>query len=451
MIFSSFIFVFGFLPLLVLCYFISPKKMKNYVLLIFSLFFYFWSSPLYALLLLVTVIGNYWAAIAIAKYEKRLILILAVSGNLLPLIYFKYFNFLITIINDVFQGRIAVINVLLPVGISFYTFQILSYLFDVYRKEVEVEKDFFKLLLYVCLFPQLMAGPIVRYRDLSYELSERETSFATVAAGLERFIYGLAKKMILANHLGQLADIIFDLSSLTTDIAWLGAVAYTLQIYFDFSAYSDMAIGLAKIFGFNYLENFNYPYIAKSITDFWRRWHISLSMWFRDYVYIPLGGKRRRQILNLTIVWFLTGLWHGAAFSFLLWGLYFLVFLLLEKYLLKIDKLPIINHLYTLFVVIISWVIFRSGSISGCMAYLKVMFVPTFKSFDWVIIYLQSYYPYLLGGLLLSTPFYPWFLEKVKDNCFLQIMKYVCLLILFVVTVAFMTRSTYNAFIYFRF
>ena len=353
MVFSSAIFVFCFLPILFLFYFLLPKKCKNVVLLIFSLIFYAFGGVNYLFTMLLTVFVSYLGGILLQKSKnKKLVLFFTVGINLLFLIYFKYTGFILTNINNLFSASISIPDIIMPIGISFYTFQSLCYVIDVYRGEVSVQKNYFLLLLYVSLFPQLVAGPIVRYKTIENEIKKRSTTVDDFCYGIERFILGLAKKVIIANQMGKLADIVFSGESFTTPVVWIGAIAYMMQIYFDFSAYSDMAIGIGRIFGFKFLENFNFPYIAKSITDFWRRWHISLSTFFRDYIYIPLGGNKcskMRQIFNMSVVWLLTGLWHGASWNFVLWGIYYLVILILEKFVFKnvLEKIP--NFLRTNF------------------------------------------------------------------------------------------------------
>ena len=341
----------------------------------------------------------------------------------------------------------------------------MSYVIDVYRKKVKVQKNFFTLLLYVSLFPQLVAGPIVRYETIEKELTSRETTFDDLVYGIRRFILGLAKKVIIANQMGALADIIFTSNNLSTPIAWLGAFAYTFQIYFDFSAYSDMAIGLGRIFGFKFLENFNFPYIAKSVTDFWRRWHISLSTWFRDYVYIPLGGNRKgilRQIFNLFVVWVLTGFWHGAEWNFVIWGFYYFIFLILEKFVLKkiLKKTPsVLLHIYTMFIVIIGWVIFRCDNLNTLTMFFKELFSfnVTEYGINELLIYLESYGVYFILAIIFSFPTYYKIIDKIdsinnkKVKLFLDICHYLGLIILFVITIMFLAKSSYNPFIYFRF
>ncbi len=467
MVFSSAIFLFGFLPLLLGLYFLAKDKYRNYILLAFSLIFYGFGGPKLLIMMITVVMIDYIAAMLVDKYKsnklRRLILFITVILNVGTLFYFKYMGFTVSVINRLVSLNIPVPEIVLPIGISFYTFQAMSYVIDVYRREVRGEHNPFNVLLYVSMFPQLVAGPIVRYKTVAEEITKRTITIAGFALGLERFIFGLAKKLIIANNTGKLADVIFSTSDLATPLAWLGAVAYALQIYFDFSAYSDMAIGLGKIFGFNFEENFNYPYISKSVTEFWRRWHISLSTWFRDYVYIPLGGNRlgiKRQILNLFIVWSLTGIWHGAAINFLLWGLYYFVFLVLEKFVLKnvLDKLPKwIDHIYTLFVILIGWVLFRAEGMTECIRMLKALFIPhmTTTTLQQLGIYLESYGVYLGLGLVLSMPVFPKIKEllqiKFKENLIVKALYYMFVIGVFVLGIIFLSQATYNPFIYFRF
>ena len=467
MVFSSAIFLFGFLPLLLGLYFLAKDKYKNYILLIFSLIFYGFGGPKLLVMMIAIVMIDYIAAMLLDKYTsekiRKGIIILTVVLNIGTLFYFKYMGFAVSVINRLASLSIPVPEMVLPIGISFYTFQAMSYTIDVYRREVKANKNPFNVLLYVSMFPQLVAGPIVRYKTVAEEIEKRKVTLDDFTLGLERFIFGLAKKLIIANTTGKLADNIFEAEVLATPLAWLGAISYALQIYFDFSAYSDMAIGLGKMFGFNFEENFNYPYISKSVTEFWRRWHISLSTWFRDYVYIPLGGNRKgikRQIFNLFIVWSLTGIWHGAATNFLLWGLYYFIFLVLEKFVLKkfLDKLPKwIGHVYTLFVVLIGWVLFRAEGLTECARVLKAMFVPTVidTTFAQLGIYLQSYGLYILGGIILSMPVFPkvkqYITKKYERKIWVNILYYLCVLGIFAVSVIFLSQATYNPFIYFRF
>ena len=326
MVFTSISFIYYFLPLLLICYFVVPKKFRNIILLMFSVLFYFYGEPKYMLLMLIEVLISYVVGLLIDKYKSKNILIIGIFIHVLLFGIFKYFNFVIINVNNLFHSNLNLLNVVLPIGISFYTFQIISYEIDVYNKKVNVQSNILKYFLYVFLFPQLIAGPIVRYQDVNNEIDNRNVTFEMFARGVRRFIIGLSKKVIIANNLGELCNIYLNLGDKSVLFTWIFAISYMLQIYFDFSGYSDIAIGLGKMLGFNFPENFNYPYMAKSITDFWRRWHMTLSSWFRDYVYIPLGGNKKgvlKQIRNILIVWLLTGLWHGASWNFIVWGLYF--------------------------------------------------------------------------------------------------------------------------------
>ena len=368
MVFSKPIFLFGFLPIVLLLYYIAPRRLRNTVLFAASLIFYAWGEPKLVLLMIATIVVDYCAGLIIERFSEkkkasRAILVAALVINLGLLGIFKYANFMIESINALVGGNIGLLNIVLPIGISFYTFQSLSYVIDVYKKVVPVERNILNFATYVTLFPQLIAGPIVQYKTIADELSERQESFALFSEGIWRFAVGLGKKVIIANQIGSVwTEISGSPESLTVGKAWIGALAFTFQIYFDFSGYSDMAIGLGKMFGFNFLENFNYPYISKSITEFWRRWHISLGTWFKEYVYIPLGGNRKglkRQIFNILVVWMLTGLWHGASWNFVVWGLYFGLILVLEKaFLLKIfAKIPAaFAHIYSILLIVFGWV-----------------------------------------------------------------------------------------------
>ncbi len=466
MVFSSAIFIFLFLPLVLLCYFLSPRKLKNYVLLFFSLVFYIFGGPKFLLVLLAVVLIDYVGAILIHKTnKKKLFLILTITCNILVLVYFKYTGFFLENVNSIFGLKITIPKIVLPIGISFYTFQAMSYVIDVYRNKVKLQKNFLTLLLYVSLFPQLVAGPIVRYETIEDELNNRKETFNDISEGIKRFILGLAKKVIIANQMGLLADTIFGLNELSTPVAILGGIAYMFQIYFDFSAYSDMAIGLGRIFGFKFLENFNFPYISKSITEFWRRWHISLSTWFRDYIYIPLGGNRKgikRQIINMLIVWLLTGFWHGAEWNFVLWGLYYFIFLVLEKFVLNkfLDKLPnVLKHVYAIVVIYFGWILFRCDSMELLKHYFNALFSFNFSamSFNEILIYLESYYVYFILAIIFSTPVYYKLVEKIssvknkKLKLVLDIIHYLGLIVIFIITIMFLAYSSYNPFIYFRF
>ena len=406
MLFSSTVFLVFFLPLLLVCYFCVPRRWidaRNMVLLVFSIVFYAWGGVRYLLLLIASMAANYLAGRIMGWCRtpagRKATLFFALAVNLGLLGYYKYTGFAVSCLQTL-GLQIPSVQIVLPIGISFFTFQGLSYVIDVYRGDAQVQRDPLKIALYISLFPQLVAGPIVRYTTVEQELMSRNHSLECFSQGLVRFLFGLAKKMLLANPMGSMADQVFGLPAgqLGTLLAWTGAITYTLQIYFDFSAYSDMAIGLGKMFGFTFLENFNYPYISASVTEFWRRWHISLSTWFRDYVYIPLGGNRcsrARQILNLLITWSLTGMWHGADWTFLAWGLYFGVLLILEKYVIKdlLDKLPrLLRHGYTMILVICGWVLFRADSMAHAGSFLSVMFTRfTAEGADRVVYYLLQY------------------------------------------------------------
>ena len=383
MVFSSLEFLCIFLPTVFLLYTVIPvHRVRNALLIVFSLVFYAYGEPVYVLLMIASSLANYLCALWIGKTgsNKKLPLVIAVVINLGTLVFFKYTGMLVTAFNAVTHLAIPVPAIALPIGISFYTFQALSYVIDVYRGEVGVQKNYFKVLLYISFFPQLIAGPIVRYHDIAAQIDNRSQNITQIAQGLRRFICGLAKKVLIANTMGQAADIIFaqNTSSLGFMSAWVGAVAYLFQIYYDFCGYSDMAIGLGKMFGFTFKENFNYPYGARSIQDFWRRWHISLSTWFKEYLYIPLGGNRKgkaRTALNKIIVFLLTGLWHGANWTFVLWGLWHGLFLMLEQYLPFLKKLPkAIGHIYTVLVVLLGFVVFRADTISYGFGYIGRMF-----------------------------------------------------------------------------
>lgn len=467
MVFSSAVFLFGFLPILLILYFVAKDKYKNYVLLLFSLIFYGFGGPKLLVLMLAVVLVDYICAVILDKTKsqkkRKLIITGTIILNILVLYVFKYLGFSIDIINRLAKLNIPVPEITLPIGISFYTFQSMSYVIDVYRREVKAERNPLKVLLYVSMFPQLVAGPIVRYKTVAEEINNRKITLQDFTLGLERFILGLFKKLVIANNTGKLADNIYGLDILTTPLAWLGAISYALQIFFDFSAYSDMAIGLGKMLGFNFDENFNYPYISKSITEFWRRWHISLSTWFRDYIYIPLGGNKKgiiRQIINLFIVWSLTGLWHGAAVNFWIWGIYYFIFLILEKFVLKkiFKKLPNwLLHVYTLLIVIVGWVIFKLEGISNILKTLKVMFVPTITdtTMAQLKIYFESYWLYLVLGIVFSTPIFIKLKEclftKFNKNIVVTSMYYLFLIGVFVLDIIFLSQATYNPFIYFRF
>lgn len=419
MVFSSIVFLFAYLPAVLFLYFVlAPNRVtKNYVLLVFSLLFYAWGGIHLVPLILYSIVSNYFFGRMVTHpATKKPWMILAVFSNIGVLFCFKYVSFLSENLHLLFP-TIPFVEIALPIGISFYTFQGLSYVIDVYREDVPCEKNLANVALYVALFPQLVAGPIVRYSTVASEIKNRHESIETVSAGFQRMLFGLGKKVLIANQIGQLADTVFSqtASYLSTGMVWLGLFAYSLQIYFDFSGYSDMAIGLGRIFGFHFLENFDYPYISTSITEFWRRWHISLSSWFRDYLYIPLGGNRvtkKRHLLNLLIVWSLTGIWHGAAWNFLLWGLYYGLLLIVEKYLLGdcLKRLPRgLQHLYALFLILVGWLIFRATDFIQIIAFLKAMFgcaIDGLWNHQATYLLLQYRWDFAVAGLL-SLPIYP--------------------------------------------
>lgn len=432
MVFSSLEFLLGFLPCLLVIYFIIPAKvrwLRNLVLLAFSLFFYQWGADQLVLLMVASILVNYLGGLMAGRRDHPVLAkfgvwFAAVLGLGL-LGWFKYAGFLAQTVCDL-GFAIPVPHITLPIGISFFTFQGLSYVIDVYRGDAPTQKNPLDVALYVALFPQLVAGPIVRYTTVMEDITHRRETLDEFAAGVTRFCFGLAKKMVIANAMGQIADGVFDQTAANLDpgLAWVGALAYTFQIYFDFSAYSDMAIGLGRMFGFHFLENFNYPYISKSVTEFWRRWHISLSTWFRDYVYIPLGGNRCvkwKHVRNITVVWLLTGLWHGAAWTFILWGVWFCLLLPGEKFLWGgvLNKMPaLVRHGYTMLAVVISWVLFRSVDLPQAWAYLGAMFGQTtgLAQDGQAAYYLLEYWPEWLLAIVASLPVKGWLQEKLKQG-----------------------------------
>ena len=459
MVFSSIYYLFFFFPIFFLIYYLVPFKIKNYILLFFSLLFYAWGEPIYIILMIFSCLINYVYALISHKFKhEKLLLIICIIINVLILGFFKYADFLIGIINSIFKLNIDTLNLGLPIGISFYTFQTMSYSIDVYNNHVKAEKNFFYFSTYVSMFPQLIAGPIVRYETISDQLYKREINFEHFSNGIIRFIHGLFKKVLIANNMGLLFTSITNLNEISILSAWLGSIAFTLQIYFDFSGYSDMAIGMGEMLGFKYLENFNYPYVANSITDFWRRWHISLSTWFKDYVYIPLGGNRCKKIINIRnilIVWTLTGIWHGANYNFIIWGLYYGIILIIEKYLLGnyIKKLPnIIKHIYTLFIIVIGWVIFAFTDINLLVGYVDNMFnIFKYKFIDNIFIFnLLNYGIIILIGILLSTPIYKYFNSKI-DNKLKKTVYIIVHIILLLITISCLVSDSFNPFLYFRF
>lgn len=465
MLFSSLTFIFIFLPLTLIIYFISKDKYKNNILLLVSLIFYSWGEPKNIFLILLSIIVNYYLAIFIDKSKKysSLFFVIALIFNIELLFIFKYLDFTLLNINKLFNIDIELANLTLPIGISFYTFQILSYVVDVYRKKIKVQKNILNLSMYISFFPQLIAGPIVRYETIEEELTNRTHSIEKFTSGLERFIIGFAKKIIISNNLALIVDTIYNSSELINSgalIIILASLSYTLQIYYDFSGYSDMAIGLGKIFGFTFLENFNYPYISKSITDFWRRWHISLSSWFRDYVYIPLGGNRvskLKWIRNILIVWTLTGLWHGASWNYIIWGLYYCFFLLAEKLFLNkiLDKLPtLLRWIYMFTIVNVGWIIFRIENISDLTNVLTQLI--TFKNTNIEEFISKNYtlinnIPYILIAIIFMFPIKQKMDLKYQNNQIYNIINKIILLILFIISIFYLINNSYNPFIYFRF
>ncbi len=466
MLFSSMTFVYMFLPIVCLIYLCSKRELHNAILLTASILFYAWGEPRYLAIMLLTIIVNYAGAIAIERFNshKKIPLIITILINLGFLAYFKYFNFVIDNINTIFSANIKLIEIILPLGISFYTFQAMSYLIDVYRGECKAQKDFYKLALYICLFPQLIAGPIVKYHDIAEQIDSREVNFDKVQYGVKRFIIGLSKKMLIANTLGAIADKIFIQSpdTFTPLVAWIGAFAYSFQLFFDFSGYSDMAIGLGAIFGFKFLENFNYPYISKSITEFWRRWHISLSTWFKQYLYIPLGGSKcgiKKTCFNLAVVFFLTGLWHGASWTFIIWGIWNGFFIILEKITgwhkdIQGIWINVTKHIYAIFVFIIGWVLFRSEDLGYAFTYIKNMFgLVNVHDISYALPYYIDTYEIIMftAALLCSLPIFKNILNVTKANKTLYAFVNLWLLFLFLLSSATIAASTYNPFIYFRF
>lgn len=468
MLFSSIVFLFTFLPAVMILYYLLPVRFRNVILLLASLVFYAWGEPVYLFLMLLSILFNYFSGLDIARnlQDKRAAkrsLVFNLIINLAVLGFFKYEGFLLDTLNGILPVHISYHALPLPIGISFYTFQILSYIIDVYRGNVKVQTNLPNFALYVTMFPQLIAGPIVQYADVDEQLASREVSRTKFGEGSMYFIRGLAKKVLLANTSGMIFTEVSGLAkgNIAVMTAWLGAFAYMFQIYFDFSGYSDMAIGLGKMFGFEFNMNFNYPYVSKSITEFWRRWHISLSSWFRDYVYIPLGGNRVskiKHIRNLLIVWFLTGLWHGAAWNFVAWGLYYGVILIIEKYLLSpvLDRLPdVVRHIYSIVLVVIGWVLFFSSSFGQAADYIRVMFGAGAHGFaDRESMYLLT--SNLILWLILifgSTPLvhfrYEHMLRTKKWNT--TIINSVVYAALFIVCIAYLVTETYNPFLYFRF
>lgn len=464
MVFSSLSFLFFFLPLLLVVYYISKDNYKNYILLVFSLIFYSWGEPVYVLLMILSIIINYIVAILIDKYKdkkiKKMILIIGIIIDIGLLFYFKYSNFFIDILNNIFGLSYKITEIVLPIGISFYTFQEISYLVDVYLKRIKVQKNIFNLGTYISFFPQLIAGPIVRYKDIEKQLKKRSHTFEKFTEGIRRFMIGFCKKVLIANNAAIICNTIFnsyDLESYKGIVLIIGIISFTIQIYYDFSGYSDMAIGLAKMFGFELLENFNYPYIATSIKDFWKRWHISLSSWFKDYIYIPLGGSRVsiiKYIINILIVWLLTGLWHGANWNFIIWGLYYAILLLIEKVLRKYTvKIPIIfKWIFTFILINIGWLIFKIEDINILLNVFKNMFILDEGNF---ILFITKHFSiinqmiFVIIGLIFMFPIYKKL--KEKNNNIINWILDITICLLFILSICSLISNSYNPFIYFRF
>ena len=465
MVFSSILFLFIYLPAVLAVYYLVPVRFRNLWLFVVNLVFYGWGEPVYILLMLFSICINYTSGLLIDKFRResrraKTVLAVNTAVNLLLLFFFKYFDLVAETLSRLPGIMIPSLGLTLPIGISFYTFQSMSYPIDVYRGDGRAQKNFIKFGTFVALFPQLIAGPIVRYKDIADQLDDRRETLDKFASGVERFIIGLGKKVLIANNIGLLWDAYANAapSSLTFVGAWLAAMAFSLQIYFDFSGYSDMAIGLGRMLGFEFLENFNYPYISRSVTEFWRRWHISLGNWFKDYLYVPLGGNRmglKRQILNIIIVWACTGIWHGASWTFLFWGLYYAFFLLLEKtFLLKLlHRLPrFVGHLYTLLVAISGWVIFQQTSVSQTLVFFRAMY--GFGEAGFVsgtdLYYLAGFALLLLVGIFASLPVGAKLFRRLPERVRHAAVP-VLILVVLTVTTAYLVDSTYNPFLYFRF
>lgn len=458
MVFSSILFIFKFLPISLSVYFLTPKKYKNLSLLILSLFFYSWGEPKYFPLIIASITIDFFIAKTIElnrsnKVLCRNMLLISLTFNLGMLFLFKYSNFFINNLNNFFNLSISKFTLTLPLGISFYTFQTLSYTIDVYRDNTKAESNIIDFAAFVSLFPQLIAGPIVKYRDINIQLKNRIIDYNKISDGIAEFIFGLGKKVLIANNVGMLWNEIqiLGFKNISTPLAWLAIISFALQIYFDFSGYSSMAIGLGKILGFDFPINFNFPYISRSITEFWRRWHISLGSWFKEYVYIPLGGNKVskcNQYLNLLIIWFLTGFWHGAEYNFILWGIFFFLTISFEKAILLrfLDKYKIISHIYTLIALLIGWSIFAIININELLLFLKKLFIFS-SGTDWMY-YLSNYFIILSIACLLSTPLLKnIYIKYMKKQWILNII----LVFIFILSIAYLVDATYNPFLYFRF
>ena len=483
MVFSSIPFLYYFLPIVLCIYFIVPSKLKNIVLLLSSLFFYYWGEKVYTIVMIVMALSGYVHGLFIDKYrgtkKSKIALISSIIVGLSGLLVFKYADFAITNVNSIFGSNIGLLNLVLPIGISFYTFQILSYTIDLYNGKAELQKNPLNFMTYVVLFPQLIAGPIVRYVDVQRELNSRKHSLEMISYGAMRFVIGLSKKVLIADRMSEFCNVFRNQSQavafnssieVSVLFVWLYAIAYGLFIFFDFSGYSDMAIGLGKIFGFNFLENFNYPYISKSITEFWRRWHISLGSWFRDYIYIPLGGNRVAKwkwFRNIFVVWALTGFWHGAKWAFIAWGLMFGILLMIEKLFLGkwLEKLPsIFSRIYVIFFILISWIIFDAGMGAGItgnltIAFERIKMMLGFGNIPFItadtIYYLRSYLVMFIIAIIASTPLVKILVNKIKENNIgrkiINVLTPITCGVLLIVVTAFLVDGSFSPFIYFSF
>lgn len=459
MVFSSIVFLFRFLPLILFVYYLVPNKGKNIVLLIFSLLFYSWGEPKYFFIMIASIFVDYSVSRVIEKNRNnkvicKISLIISIVFNLGMLFFFKYYDFFIGSVNNALGLDMNLLRLILPLGISFYTFQTMSYTIDVYKGVVKAERNIINFGTFVTLFPQLIAGPIVKYTDINHELKNRKVIFSQIEEGIYLFILGLGSKVLIANNVGALWDNVklLGFSNISTPLAWLGIIGFTFQIYFDFSGYSLMAIGLGKMFGFNFPKNFDFPYISRSVTEFWRRWHMTLGSWFREYVYIPLGGNRVGKIrlfFNIFFVWFLTGFWHGADYNFIIWGLFFAVLLVIEKYGFKkiLDKHKIFSHVYLIIAVILSWVIFSITDISKAIIFYKKLFV--FEGGLDFVYYLRNYLITIILATVLSTPVLKNKFEEFNKNS--RWINYSVVIIIFILCIAYLVDETYNPFLYFRF
>lgn len=465
MVFSSLSFILVFLPVVLLCYYISPQKIKNFVLLIFSLLFYYVGEQSLTLMMIFSSLIAYISGLLIekcsTKEKKKKILLITVIINIALLGYFKYFNFLIESINNIFSLNYELFDITLPIGISFYTFQAMSYSIDIYRG-AKAQKNYINFAAYLTFFPQLIAGPIVRYEDIASEITNRKFNSKDFASGIKRFCIGLSKKVLLANVLYEFITLYSEATTHTTLMSWIVGFILPMQIYFDFSGYSDMAIGLGKMFGFHFIENFNYPLISKSATEFWRRWHISLGTWFRDYIYIPLGGNKvkiQRHILNILIVWLLTGLWHGAAYNFIIWGLYYGILLVLEKYIYGkfLAKHNVVSYIYFIFITIIGFEIFNAETLSILNKTILELFGIGTSGFTNTITnyYIKSYIIVILISIICSTPLLKIFYTKIyqyqKTRNLIEFVSGIVSILLLILCIAYLVDGSYNPFLYFRF